>query len=215
MSKPTRGSIPPPPKPQQQHQVPAGPRPKLPPRATPIRPLRLPQAIPQPSVESIEAQQASEASNTRTLWEKIIRRKKLVYAIAFGVVVVAGSIGGARLKEIRQEYARRSELEEAARKLAESAVITGDAKEESLTATVASAVQASRTEAANTSPATVQKSVGYDVDVARQITLLEDRKALLNRQRNTIEQKIQRLRERTARRQEMESRRPQSVQVDR
>lgn len=129
--------------------------------------------------------------------------------------MVAGSIGGARLKEIRQEYARRSELEEAARKLAESAVITGNAKEESLTATVASAVQASRTEAANTSPATVQKSVGYDVDVARQITLLEDRKALLNRQRNAIEQKIQRLRERTARREEMESRRPQSAQVDR
>lgn len=160
-------------------------------------------------------QQATEAAKTRTLWETIIRRKKLVYAIGFGVIVVAGSILGARLKETRQEFSRRKELEEAARKLAESTTV-GNVKEDSLATVAQSNVQAGKIEAAAALPTiTIQKSAGYDVDIARQITLLEDRKALLNRQRNNIEQKIQRLRERTARREAMEARRPSSVQVDR
>lgn len=129
--------------------------------------------------------------------------------------MVAGSILGARLKETRQEFARRKELEEAARKLAESTVV-GENKDDALGITAPTIVQDRKNEVTDASlPAMIPKGAGYGVDVARQITLLEDRKALLNRQKNNIEQKIRRLRERTARREEMEARRPSSVQVDR
>lgn len=210
MSKPTQGFVPP----SKPPQGPTGPRLRPLPRSIPTRPPRLQQAIPEAFAESVEAKQASEAAETRTLWQTIIKRKKAVYAIGFGIVVVAGTILGARLKETKQQLARRQELEEAARKLAESSAADG-VKEDDLGLVASTAVQAGKIEAAAEQPSPVQRGAGYNVDVARQITLLEDRKALLNRQKNNIEQKIQRLRERTARREEMEARRPSSIQVDR
>lgn len=208
MSKPTRGFVPP--TTPQRSTIAARPSPRR--AALPSLPPRLSQTIPEGSVESAEAQQAGEAARTRTLWDTIIRRKKLVYAIGFGVVVVAGSILGARLKETRQEYARRKELDEAAKRLAESTV-AGELKAVPSGVTTTTG-ERDDTHAIASTLGAVPRGRAYDVDVARQITLLEDRKALLNRQKGIVEQKIVRLRERTARRQEMEARRPQPVQVN-
>lgn len=209
MSKPTPGSVPHP-KPSQRPAVPRARPLPLPPH---LRHPRIPQVPPTARVEFSEGQQASEAANTRTLWETIIRRKKLVSAIAFGIVVVAGSILGARLKETRQEFGRRKELEEAARRLAEPTVTSGGTDESKTQAS--NVMHSNESELSSISQAAVLKGAVYDVDVARQIAVLEDRKALLNRQKTNVEQKIARLRERTARREEMEARRPPPAQIDR
>lgn len=213
MSKPNPGSVAHPKPRQSPGSGPAIPKPRLPPRPPILTrpPPRIQRDLPRPGVESQEAQKVAEAVNTRTLWETIIRRKKLVSAIAFGVVVVAGSILGARIKESRQEYAKLQEIEEAAKRLAEAtaaAAVAGTKIQESTTP------QNKPSEPISVTQAVAQQSPVYNVDIARQITLLEDRKAILNRQKANYEQKIQRLRERQVRKQEMEARRPQPVQVD-
>lgn len=122
--------------------------------------------------------------------------------------MVAGSILGARLKETWQEYGKRQELEEAARRLAESTATAGAKTLES------TALRNKPNEPISVAQAVSQQSPAYSVDIARQITLLEDRKAILNRQKINLEQKIQRLRERKVRKEEMEARRPQAAQIN-
>lgn len=180
------------------------PKIRIPPPAIQTRTPRLQQTQPKAGADLRDGQQAIEAIESRNLWDTIIRRKKLIGAVAFAVVTIAGTLLGARLKESWQEYSRIKELEEAAKKLAESTP-------PSITTNEPATLEAEDSQSEQTKGTDVPQSVtqqsksAYSVDVARQIALLEDRKAILNRQKLNLEQKIQRLRARQAKKDETKS----------
>jgi len=115
------------------------------------------------------------------------------------VVTVAGAIFGAQLKNTKQEHDKRKVIEAAAEELATTAFSTPSLQLQKQKAESVTAGQSLK-------PSAAQRS-HYTVDVAKQIALLEDRKALLNRQRLTLEGKIVKLKERRVKKAQMEARR--------
>ncbi|KAJ9658226.1 hypothetical protein H2198_003799 [Neophaeococcomyces mojaviensis] len=164
---------------------------RLPPRS-PIRPTK-------------SSSPEVDAEVTSTL---IRKRKPIVYAVGFAVVTVAGAIFGAQIKNVKQESEKRRQIEAAAEEL-------------SAAPAAATVLQLQDRPTPSADEQTLQPQYSqnqhtpYTVDTARQISLLEDRKALLKRQRMNLERKIEKLKERKARKEEMEARRAGGVKGQR
>jgi len=100
------------------------------------------------------------------------------------------------------------EIEAAARKLTSGSAIE-DKQSSQAVSEAAPRPEQDNAQAAGTTTLTERaRSSPYSVDVARQIALLEDRRAILNRQRLTLEAKILMLKERQTRKAQMNARRP-------
>lgn len=112
-------------------------------------------------------------------------------------ILVTGSIFGAQLKEARQEQRRRDEIEVAAQ-----GVLQESAPTDQNVPVVAGA--AAPQGVARSSDSAPSKQA---MDIARQIALLEDRKALVLREKKRFEDKIHMLQERQAQQAEEAARR--------
>lgn len=104
------------------------------------------------------------------------------------------------------------EIETAARELSSRSTVLEELNSQAVPTTAIQQEQDTKqntTQAVGGRAAAAQsRSSPYSLEVAKQIALLEDRKALLNRQKITLEAKIQTLRERQARKAQMDARRP-------
>ena len=150
---------------------------------------------------------ASEAVDTASTWDLIKKRKYGVRAVGVTVVVVCCTLIGSQLKTSKQEKDKLREIERAAEELAlDSAPAEKPTllHEELQAATPALPAQKSHAGDAIARPTHGSQ---LSLDITKQIALLEDRKAILNRQRGNIEAKIDMLRDRRARKEEMEARR--------
>lgn len=183
-------------------------RPPLP-HSRPIRRAQPPNsstAVPESALRATEAETSAAESQLLSLVRK---RKFKVRAVGITVLVAASALLGAQIKSVKQETDRAKQLDASAREAVTGtdSVVEDDAQNalpalQDRTYTQAESGQdiaGPITRSAKGSP--------YSVDVARQVALLEDRKALLNREKTNLEAKIEMLRERRARKEEMEARR--------
>ncbi|KAK5319191.1 hypothetical protein LTR70_005092 [Exophiala xenobiotica] len=165
-----------------------------PPRARPVHrppPPSSPVGRARPTKQSApaSAQKAIEAEKAAAELQegKVIRRRQyVVWAVGAFVFTVACTFVGARLKEFKQESDRMKEIEAAARKLSSGSAI----------------------EDKQSSQAVSEVGPRPEQNNAQAIALLEDRRAILNRQKLTLEAKILMLKERQARKAQMDARRP-------
>lgn len=186
---------------------PAG-RPPLP-QSRPIRRAQPPNSsttVPESTVRAAKAEASAAESQLLTLVRK---RKFKVRAIGITVLVAASAILGAQIKSVKQETDKARQLDASARQAVTGA---GSPNEDAMSKVSPAAQDITQIQAGggqDTVKPRTRSATGspYSVDVARQITLLEDRKALLNREKTNIEAKIEVLRERRARKAEMEARR--------
>lgn len=183
--------------------------PRPPPPIARIRP-RIPRSssVPNstPSTPAVDTQAAAQESYLQSL---IRRRKFLVRAVAVSVLVASCAILGAQLKSTKQEVDERKKIADAAQGLlAEPEKFAQKELESSATPVLSTPgkLQASTTPQ-NSTQINGAISRQRSLEIAKQIALLEDRKALLDRQRRTFEAKIEMLRERRAKKEEMEARR--------
>ncbi|KAK5092776.1 hypothetical protein LTR24_004816 [Lithohypha guttulata] len=187
-----------------------------PPRARPVHrppPPSSPVGRARPTKQSApaSAQKAIEAEKAAAELQegKVIRRRQyVVWAVGAFVFTVACTFVGARLKEFKQESDRMKEIEAAARKLSSGSAIE-DKQSSQAVSEVGPRPEQNNAQAVGTTTLTERARISpYSVDVARQIALLEDRRAILNRQKLTLEAKILMLKERQARKAQMDARRP-------
>lgn len=183
----------------------------MPPSPSPVgraRPV-VQQATPGSVVKTSEVDKiAAEAQESNI----IRRRKYIVWAVGAAVFTVACTFLGARLKEFKQESDRMEGIEAAAKEL-RAGVVVGEEQilqtEPADSRRLEEVEKQNNTETVGMSPlAESTQNSPYSIDIARQVALLEDRKALLNRHKMTLESKIQMLRERQARKAEIDARRP-------
>lgn len=168
---------------------------------------RVPRPKPPPSVIDRSTLQrpprttdkANKYVNTEEATNLTRKRRFIIYAVGFAVITVAGAILGAQLKSTKQEHDRRKDIETAAQELAVTSNVTANTLQPDVNQKELPDSPTSRPRYKSESP--------YTIDVARQIALLENRKSLLNRQRATLEVKIEKIRERRIRKEQMDARR--------
>jgi len=181
-------------------------RPPPPPTPSPVGRARPPkQTAPASALKAIEAEKVIAELEEG----KVIRRRQyVVWAVGAAVFTVACTFVGARLKEFKQESDRMKGIEAAARELGSGSMIEDKQGSQTVSEISLQPEQTSTHSASTTTLIESAPSSPYSVDVARQIALLEDRRATLNRQKLTLEAKILMLKERQAAKARMDARRP-------
>lgn len=161
------------------------------------RTRRRPPPPPRPP-RSVDATHSSHVEDS--VLQKLIRNRKLkVRAVAVGVGVVCCALFGAQLKTTIQEiYASKKITDTASDYMKEAGTVPPAELRETSQQIPSEVQQPHQSQAA-------KQSRGIAFEVARRIASLEDRKALLNRQKQTLEAKIEMLRERRAKKVELEA----------
>ena len=181
--------------------MPERPVPTSRPRPSPARivhPSRN-QAVPAPNSAAIPSA-ILDAENAKLLRS---RRYKLG-AVAFVIVAVASSLFGAQIKTSMQEYRWRERVKKEA---AEASLKVTDSLSKEPTDGTSMLLTAGTPIDKAAPPTMLDNRIQSDQEIARQVAFLEDRRALLIRQRGQILGKFERLRERQARQTGVEERR--------